>query len=91
MSWAVAPVLEISRQAAKARSRDEQPFEELCSPNETAVRDREPQVRDARLEIVLETGERARQDVAVVGANAGRQLARDRPRRRLIACGDPRL
>ncbi len=31
------------------------------------------------------------QEVDVVGANARRQLARDRPRRRLIAGGDPRL
>ena len=50
-----------------------------------------PQVGDARLEVVLETGERARQEIGVVGANAARQLARDRPRRRLIAGGDARL
>jgi hypothetical protein len=62
------------------RSSTKQPFEEVRGPNETAAPDRQPQVRDAGLEIVLETGERARQDVAVVSADAGRQLARDRPR-----------
>ena len=53
--------------------------------------DRQPQVGDARLEVVLEAGERARQLVDVVGADAGRQLARDRPRRRPIAGRNARL
>ena len=70
---------------------DEQPFEEVRRPCETTMRDRQAQVRDAGLEIVLETGERTGQDVGVIGADAGRQLARDRPRWRLMACGGPRL
>jgi hypothetical protein len=45
---------------------------------------------DASHEVVLERGERARQEVRVIGANAACQLARDRPRG-LIAGGDPRL
>ena len=49
---------------------DEQPFEEIRRPCEATVRDREPQVRDAGLEIVLETGERTGQDVGVIGINA---------------------
>jgi hypothetical protein len=52
---------------------------------------RQLEVGDARLEVVLETGERARRLVGVVGADAGRQLARDRPRRRLIAGSNARL
>ena len=44
-----------------------------------------PQVRDAGLEIIFEASERAWQDVGVIGADAGRQLARNRPRGRLIA------
>ena len=55
------------------------------------MRDRQAQVRDAGLEIVLETGERTGQDVGVIGADAGRQLSGDRARGRLIAGGDPRL
>ena len=47
---------------------DEQPFEEVCGPNETTMRDRQAQVRDAGLEIVVETGERTGQDVGVNGA-----------------------
>ena len=51
--------------------------------NEAAKsRDRQPQVRDAGLEIIFEASERARQDVGVIGADAGRQLARNRPRGR---------
>ena len=69
---------------------DEQPFEEV-RPCETTMRDRQAQVRDAGLEIVLETGERTGQDVGVIGAEAGRQLSGDRARGRLIAGGDPRL
>ena len=38
-----------------------------------------------------QTGDRARKDLGVVGADARRQLARDRPRGRLIAGGEPRL
>jgi len=38
---------------------------------------RRPQVRDAGLEIVFETGERGRQEIGVVGAHAARQLAGD--------------
>jgi hypothetical protein len=53
--------------------------------------DRQSQVRNAGFEIVFETGERARQSVGVIGADTGRQLTRDRPRRRLIAGCDPRL
>jgi hypothetical protein len=34
---------------------------------------------------------RARQEIGVVAADASRQLARNRPRRRLIAGGHPRL
>ena len=52
---------------------DEQPFEQVGGSNEAAMRDRQSQVRDARLEIVLETGKRARQEVGAVGAAAGRQ------------------
>ena len=59
---------------------DGQPFEEIGGANEAAVRDRQPQVRDAGLEIIFEEIERARQDVGVIGADAGRQLARNRPR-----------
>ena len=55
------------------------------------MRDRQAQVRDAGLEIVLETGERAWQEIGVVSADARRQLACDRPRRRLIAGDGPRL
>ena len=44
-------------------------------------------MRDASLEIVLETGERTGQDVGVIGAEAGRQLTRNRARGRLIAGG----
>jgi hypothetical protein len=40
---------------------NEHPFEKVCGANEGAVRDWQPQVRDAGLEIVLETDERARQ------------------------------
>ena len=57
----------------------------------TTMRDRQAQVRDAGLEIVLETGERTGQDVGVIGAEAGRQLSGDRARGRQIAGGDPRL
>lgn len=46
---------------------DEQPFEEVRRPCETTMRDRQAQVRDAGLEIVLETGERTGQDVGVIG------------------------
>jgi len=70
---------------------DEQPFEEVRSAYETPVGDRQAQMGDAGLEIVLETGERTGQDVGVIGAEAGRQLSGDRARGRLIAGGDPRL
>jgi len=70
---------------------DEPPFEEVRRAYETPMGDRQPQVGDARLEVVLEAGERARQLVDGVGADAGRQLARDRPRRRLIAGRNARL
>ncbi len=53
--------------------------------------DRQPQVGDAGLEVVLEAGERARQEVGGVGADARRQLPGNRPRRRLVAGGDARL
>ena len=53
--------------------------------------DRQPQMGDAGLEVVLEAGERARQEVGGVGADAARQLPGNRPRRRLIAGGDARL
>jgi hypothetical protein len=55
-----------------------------------SMRDWQFQVGDARLE-VLEAGERARQEVGVIGADSRRQLAHDRPRRRLIAGGGARL
>ena len=42
-------------------------------------------------EIIFEASERARQDVGAIGADAGRQLARNRPRGRLIAGCDPGL
>ena len=51
---------------------------------------RDRQVRDAGLEIIFEVGERARQDVGVIGADAGRQLART-AREGLIAGCDPGL
>lgn len=37
-----------------------QPFKQFGGSNEAEVGDRRPQMRDARLEIVLETGHRAR-------------------------------
>jgi hypothetical protein len=69
---------------------DERPFEEIRRPDEASMRDWQFQVGDARLE-VLEAGERARQEVGVIGADSRRQLAHDRPRRRLIAGGGARL
>ena len=47
---------------------DEQPFEQVRRPCETTMGDRQAQVRDAGLEMVLETGERTGQDVGVIGA-----------------------
>ena len=78
---------------------DEQPFEEVRRPCETTMRDRQAQVRDTGLEIVLETGERTGQDVGVIGAEAGRtHLATSAPGLREKACalvnheaGDPAI
>jgi hypothetical protein len=53
--------------------------------------DGQTEVGDARLEIVVKAGERARRDHGVVGADAARRLARDRSRQRLVAGGDARL
>jgi hypothetical protein len=47
---------------------------EIRRPCEATMRDREPQVRDAGLEIVLETRERTGEDVGAIGADSGRQL-----------------
>ena len=44
----------------------------------SANSDRQAQVGDAGHEVVVKTGERARKDIGVVGADARRQLARDR-------------
>jgi hypothetical protein len=74
-----------------SRRRSSTNSRKIRRPDEAPMRDRQSQVRDARLEIVLETAERARQEISVVGADAGRQLPGDRTRGRLIAGGDPRL
>ena len=61
---------------------DEEPFEQVGRPGEAPMRDRQAQVGDAGPEVAVKTGERARKDIGVVGADARRQLARDRPRGR---------
>lgn len=60
---------------------DEQSFEQIRRSNEAAMGDRQLQVGDAPLKQASALGRKVR----VVGADADRQLARDRPRRRLIA------
>ena len=45
--------------------------QDIRRPNETPMGDGQPQVGDARLEVVLETSGGARQRVGVVGADAG--------------------
>jgi hypothetical protein len=74
-----------------SRRRSSTNSRKIRRPDEAPMHDRQSQVRDALLEIVLETGERARQEIDVVGADAGRQLPGDRTRGHLIAGGDPRL
>jgi hypothetical protein len=70
---------------------DEQALKEIRRPRDAAMCDRQAQMRDARLEILIKAGERARRGHRVVGADAARQLAGDRSRRRLVAGGDARL
>jgi hypothetical protein len=53
--------------------------------------DGQTEVGEARLEIVVKAGERARRDHGVVGADAARQVAGDRSLQRLVAGGDARL
>ena len=60
---------------------DEQSFEQIRRSNEAAMGDRQLQVGDAPLKQASALGRKVR----VVGADADRQLARDRPRRCLIA------
>lgn len=49
---------------------DEEPFEQVCRPDRPAVGDRQAQVRDAGLEVVLETGDGARQLALIVANDA---------------------
>ena len=49
------------------------------------------QVRDARLEIVVKAGDRARRDRGAVGEDSARQIAGDRSRRHLSGGGDAGL
>ena len=52
----------------------------FCKGSDAAMGDGQPQLGDARLEIVLETGKRARQDIGIAGADAAaswRAIARD--------------
>ena len=55
------------------------------------MRHRKPQVGDAGLEVVLEAGDRARQQRAVIGPNALGEVASDGSRRGLVAGARPRL
>ena len=50
---------------------DEQPFEQVRRPDDSAMGDGQPQVGDAGFEVVLETSKRARQEIGVVGADRG--------------------
>ena len=70
---------------------DEQPFEQVRRSRHAPIGDGQTEVGDARLEIVVKAGERARRDHGVVGADTARQLARDRSRRLLVAGSDARL
>ena len=74
----------------RRRSSTNNRFEQVRRSREP-IGDGQTEVGDARLEIVVKAGERARRDHGVVGADAARQLARDRSRQRLVAGGDARL
>src|ERR1700758_1573883 len=55
------------------------------------MRDRQAQMRNARLEIIVETSNGARDDGAIIGPDPFRQIAGDGARGRLIAGSDARL
>src|SRR5512132_220763 len=64
---------------------DEQTLEEVRRPDRPAVGDRHPQMRDAGLEVVREAAHGSGQLGREVGDDAGREIAGDGTRRRLVA------
>ena len=69
---------------SRRRSSRKEPLEEVRGPDRAAVGDRHAQVGDAGLEVVLEAGDGRWQLAAVVGDDAGGEIAGDRPARRLV-------
>src|SRR4051812_36867045 len=70
---------------------DEEALQKIRRPRRAAMRHRKPQVGDAGLEVVLEAGDRARQQRAVIGPNALGEVARDGSRWGLVTGARTRL
>jgi hypothetical protein len=63
---------------------DKKSFKQIRRADGTAMRHREAQMGDTGFEVVHEAGDRAVVFTAIVGDDAGREIARYRPARRLI-------
>lgn len=63
---------------------DKEAFKQIRRPDGPPMRHRESQVGDAGFEVVHEARDRAVVFAPVIGNDAGREFARDRPARRLI-------
>ena len=58
---------------------DKETFKQVRRARGPAMRDRQPQMRDTGLEVILEAGDRGRQGSRVIGADAIGELACNRP------------
>jgi hypothetical protein len=58
---------------------DEETFEQIGCARRAAMRNGQPKMRDAGLEVIVEAGDRGRQRGGVIGADAIGELTRESP------------